>query len=561
MLDIYLKEDWIKIYSRYIEGEFLSIPDIAKYLGIGYKVMLGIFNRFNFEKLSTAETTKRCLVKNKETKKLKYGDENYNNIEKMFKTKEKVYGSRNYANIEKIKATKKLRYNNENYNNIEKISDTCLKRHGDKNYRNLEKTKATKKLRYDNEYYLNTEKAKKTKKLRHGDENYNNREKAKETTKVSYGVDNVAKSEKVKSCMRNTIIHKTIEEWTDSYLTPNNYILLSEYKGAQNYNDNGDYDSWKKYNFVHNTCGTEFLASFNGDNIRCPKCFPNKFGRSEQELNDYIESLGFDTITKSFELISPQQIDVFIPDLDTGFEYNGTVFHSALFGKEQYYHRDKTESALSKGIKLYHVWEYCNEEIVKSMICGILNKNINNLHARKLQIKQVNSKERQLFFDINHLHGDVKASFALGLYQDTELISCISFRKHKEGIEIARFATKLYNRVRGGFSKLLKHSINYIKDNYPEINKIITYCDRDWTPDYKDSVYYKNGFNFVKDSGCMLSYYKNNKVYSRETFQKHKLKELFPDNYDENKTADEILIENKIYPIYNSGNWKFELTL
>lgn len=49
--------------------------------------------------------------KSRETKKMKYGDENF-------------------TNCEKIKGTKLIRYNNPNYNNIDKIKQTNLKKYG-----------------------------------------------------------------------------------------------------------------------------------------------------------------------------------------------------------------------------------------------------------------------------------------------------------------------------------------------------------------------------------------------------------------------------------------------
>jgi len=293
------------------------------------------------------------------------------------------------------------------------------------------------------------------------------------------------------------------------------------------------------------------------ESIKCPYCYP-QISTGELNLRELFANK--QTIYNSRKIIPPLEVDIFIPELNAAFEYNGSYWHSTAQDRiDKNYHKNKTEKCLKKGIKLYHVWEHDNEEIIKSLIKTKLNLVENKYYARKLILKEINSKDRKEFFNKNHLHGDVNSLFALGLYNENELISCISFRKHKEGIEIARFATKLNSCCVGGFSKLLKHSIIKLKQlNY---NKIITYCDRDWTPDYKDSVYFKNGFNFVCDSGSMLKYFniKDSSLHSREKFQKHKLKEMFPDIYDEKLTANEILRIKGIYIVYNSGNWKFEL--
>jgi len=47
----------------------------------------------------------------------------------------------------------------------------------------------------------------------------------------------------------------------------------------------------------------------------------------------------------------------------------------------------------------------------------------------------------------------------VGLFYKDEMISCLSYRKIEDGLDIARFATKENHQVAGGLSKL----INYIQ--------------------------------------------------------------------------------------------------
>jgi hypothetical protein len=58
---------------------------------------------------------KEFTIKQKKTKLINFGDENYNNVKKSQKTKLEKYG-------------------NKNYNNIEKYKKTCLNQYGDENY-------------------------------------------------------------------------------------------------------------------------------------------------------------------------------------------------------------------------------------------------------------------------------------------------------------------------------------------------------------------------------------------------------------------------------------------
>ena len=526
VLDRLNKEHWTIIIDGYIVGKeekYRTIQNIADYLGVKEGIVKSVFKYFEVS-ITLEERRRRASLSQKETLIKNYGVSNISQLQsvkdKKIQNSLEKYGTPHVLQAREVK---------------DKIIETCLAKYGEDNVSKAEST---------------LKKIKDTKKERYGDENYNNREKAK----ITYPKRTEEDRDKILKTRHEKTKNKFIK-----LLEDNNFELLEEYRGKHKVDDGGKYLGWEKYKIKCHTCGNVIESDLNELPI-CYFCVPAN--KSVGEKRFFSEVLKFEEVVLgSRDVIPPYEIDIFVPELNIGFEYNGSYWHSSIHDRiGKYYHKKKTGYCFTKNVKLYHIWEHDNEEIVKSMIRYRLGKTENKYYARKLKIKEVNSKERQLFFDSNHLHGDVKSSFALGLYQEEELISCISFRKHKEGIEIARFATKLNSCCVGGFEKLLKYSIPKIKElGY---KKIITYCDRDWTPNYKDSVYYKNGFTFIKDTGCSLSYVKGGSkptVYSRETFQKHKLKELFPETYSDDKTADEILIENKVYPIYNSGNWKFEL--
>ena len=105
---------------------------------------------------SFEEMQKRNLAHGKQTRKEKYGDENYNNPKKREKTNIEKYGVKNYTNREKANKTIKERYNVNNISELESVK----------------------------------EKRSKTKKEKYGYENYNNQEKLKETCLLKYGTTN-----------------------------------------------------------------------------------------------------------------------------------------------------------------------------------------------------------------------------------------------------------------------------------------------------------------------------------------------------------------------------------
>ena len=80
-------------------------------------------------------TFQRQVIKSKKTKFERYGDENYNNIEKY---KETWYSSSDEYKLEvklKRQETCLERYGDENYNNIEKYKETCMEKYGVDNVR------------------------------------------------------------------------------------------------------------------------------------------------------------------------------------------------------------------------------------------------------------------------------------------------------------------------------------------------------------------------------------------------------------------------------------------
>lgn len=173
----------------------------------------------------------KFINKIKQTKKERYGDENYCNVEKIKKTNYEIYGNEypirlkkiqkkikktnlekygdeNYVNVEKAKETKLRRYGNANYVNTEKIKETKLERYGDENYNNRNKAKKTSEERYGESGYNNREKCAETKLLNHNDSNYNNRVKATQTNLEIYGVDVASKLETTKQKVINTNMEK-----------------------------------------------------------------------------------------------------------------------------------------------------------------------------------------------------------------------------------------------------------------------------------------------------------------------------------------------------------------
>lgn len=338
-----------------------------------------------------------------------------------------------------------------------------------------------------------------------------------------------------------------------------------------------------------NECGNEFKASISrvtGKRKRgCPICANNRRGGKVKEIhpddiplnNHSDESLIIDQIfTYISEIYNGEiirnykdkmELDVYIPELKIGFEYNGIYWHSDKIIKDKNYHLKKKEYFKEKGIDVIFIDEYEWEnknDLVKSMISNKIGIN-KKIPARKTTFREISSSEEREFLNENHIQGFAISSCRYGLYYNDELISVISFIKGRKNVgdlnsvELLRFASKKGYTIQGGFSKLMKNCIPLLSKKYEDLGKIKTYADYSTS---NANVYLKNGFKFLKMSKPSHTYYHNKKKVNRYSYRKSELKKLFPEYYDDNLSEFEIIDKiGSIKRVWNCGNIVLEYNI
>ena len=132
------------------------------------------------------------------------------------------------------------------------------------------------------------------------------------------------------------------------------------------------------------------------------------------------------------------------------FEYNGLYWHSEKH-KETNYHLNKTEKCEKNNIQLIHIWEddwLFKQDIIKSIILNKINNNKNNnLNIDNYEIKIIqNEKIIKDFLTKNNIEGYVKSDIKIGLYNNDDLNSLMTFKIKNDKYELLRFCNKLnYN--------------------------------------------------------------------------------------------------------------------
>lgn len=305
--------------------------------------------------------------------------------------------------------------------------------------------------------------------------------------------------------------------------------------------------------------------------IYCEGCF-GSIGRSKTE-NDvlvFIQSVYTREIVANYKLPDGREIDIFLPDLKLGIEFNGVLWHSfgnthpnniESYSKKKYHILEKQQYCNNMGIRIINIfsneWDK-KQNIIKSMLSSKINNSVRRIYARKCVIGDVDPSESNTFLDSNHLQGRDNSTTCCGLYFEGKLVSLMTFNKRKitgadSKLELVRFCNILNTQVVGGASRLLKYFINKHKPSH-----IVTYADKR----YSDGNLYKQlGFTHIHDSAPNYFYTKNCiHLESRIKYQKHKLPRIL-DRFNADKTEFENMIDNEFRVIYDCGNKVYEMNI
>jgi hypothetical protein len=406
------------------------------------------------------------------------------------------------------------------------------------------------------------------------------KESIKKTNIEKYGVDNPTKNKDIYKKVRKTINEKfgnevffktnffkdKKENYYRQYNNKNfleNRISELKYMGI----DMISVDSDNKYiisctkGHTYSITNDVLYKRVNVYNVEpCTICNKiDNFSYKELELYDFIKSIYNGVVLRNVrDVIKPYEIDIFIPDLKIGIEFNGVFWHSDRY-KDKDYHKSKHDKSVESGIKLIQIWEddwVYKRDIIKSILENKLKLTKKRIFARKCQIiKYDNNKLTKSFLEKNHLQGDCKSNIKIGLLFNDELVALMTFSKNRYGVghlvgdnyELTRFVTKKGLIVVGGASKLL----NFFKKNY-EFETLISFSDCDISD---GDMYLSIGFklhSFIKPT---YYYIINGKREHRFKWRKGNL--LKKGIIKENETEFECMDRIKISRVYNSGHRKF----
>ena len=506
------KEDLEELYIT----RNLKKREICEYLNISETLLKKILKEYNIQK-PKKEILKDELYDLYYIKKLSRKDvaKYFGVYETTITTYCRKYGFEIKSQSDKIatyKNTIKSKYGVVNYFQTneckDKIKQTCLKKYGVDNYQSTDDFKQKVKL---------------TKLERYGNENYNNICKNKQTCLERYGVDNATKKhDKIEYYDILNSYEKTIE-----YIKENNIINVRHLAMTMG----------MKEGYVQKIINEYDLKQM----------FDYSKSRYELEIQNLIPS-SFN-MKKNYKYNKLKELDIYIPELKLGIEINGNYWHSEdVKGKYAQYNKSKELNDI--GIFVYHIFEYewvNKKDKIINQLNNLLCINQEKIYARKCIIKEITTKEKNIFLEENHLQGRDKCNIAFGLLYNNELVSVMTFTKprfnKKYEWELSRYASKANCNVIGGASKLFNY---FIKTYNPK--NILSYSDIAKT---KGNLYQLLGFELNHISEPNYIWIKRNNDYkTRYQCQKHK---LLKQGYN-GETEIEIMTNLGYYRLYDCGN-------
>ena len=348
------------------------------------------------------------------------------------------------------------------------------------------------------------------------------KEKIKKSNLENWGFENPMMSSILKESIKVSNIEKWGVEWfyqTDEFRKKSNKVNLNRwgntnFKKSSIFHQSTLIGSNKNYiEYLGNLnhlfkCDLKHTFEIKTDNYfsriysnipLCTICNPIGDLKSikEKELFQFIQSIYDGEIIQSWR--SGLEIDIYLPHLNLGFEFNGLYWHSDKF-KDKGYHLNKTKHFEGLCIRIIHIWEddwNFRKSIIESQIKNLIKKTQNKIFARKCEVVELSTVSK--FLNNNHIQGSDYSKVKLGLTFEGDLVSVMTFNKLEgrksmgEGEwNLSRFCNKMDYNVIGGASKLL----NYFIKNWV-VKRVISYADRDWS---RGNLYDNLGFKRVNES-------------------------------------------------------------
>jgi hypothetical protein len=274
----------------------------------------------------------------------------------------------------------------------------------------------------------------------------------------------------------------------------------------------------------------------------------------EQKIRSSLDHYNINYIPNCKTLISPLEVDFFLPNHNIAIEVNGLYWHSYSRRPDKNYHFSKWKLCREKGVDLYQWFDddiRGSWPIIESKIQYLAGVEKPRIGARKCTLRKVSYQEAKMLFEKNHIQGAVQGQqYLLGAYYRDQLVGVMGFAHRRHYLELTRFATNLSATYPGLFSRMLKFSI----EDLAYTGDIVSFSDNAHS---NGAVYAANGFAIDKVLGPAYWYTNDYQTrHNRQNFMKSKIAKRFDIDMS-NKTEWQAMQELGYDRIWDAGKIKW----
>lgn len=266
----------------------------------------------------------------------------------------------------------------------------------------------------------------------------------------------------------------------------------------------GDKYDYSKVHYINTYTTVEIICPIHGSFFQTPDSHINKkcgcptcgkaVSKAENELYEYVCSLvGEENVEqRNRKMLNGKEIDIYIPSLKLGIEYNGVLWHSTRYKSDKDYHLKKMQECNNLGITLIQIFE---DEYYKDQN-AVLNK------LKELIAIKTNVNEGCLFWHAKEIDEGVARELVgkyslttfnegvhnIGIYNDENGELCCMLQCNPYG-----YIENLINLVGHDIVMGYDIALQYIAEHY-NIHKFTAITDLRWLGNIEKNIYTKLGF-------------------------------------------------------------------
>lgn len=282
----------------------------------------------------------------------------------------------------------------------------------------------------------------------------------------------------------------------------------------------------------------------------CPKC-ANQVSTPEEHLKDFIHKITpGELVAGNRKLLDGREIDILIPSMNLGVEFNGGIWHSS-FKVDKNYHFDKWFDCLVRNVELVTVWED-DWNLRRSQIEHMLKirLTVQDNFPPITHIQETSRTEAERFSKPYTTRNIPEtATTFISAVSGAETVATLSAQESPTSLKITHQSFKYPQAY--GLSKILDHLTEKAKQkNLPSIEAITDNSSID------QNIFSQHGFirkDVIEPNVTYL--YKNQRILKQE------LETLLASGADprisydpENDSFENMTGENRIFEIWDSGS-------